>query len=331
MRRRALLAALPLSLAATPGKAQARDLDLADYVMCSVRHVADLPHGGLVQAHEDADLRRFADQVTQGSGGTLVVLVEPQVPTMPLRVIGKASALAFYNASDYVDAEPLLALSALPMLATTFDEAETLLRVARPYYEALLARHGQILLAAGPLRPAAVWSTFPIRSAADLRGTRFAYPPGVSRQTGWEKPWLRLGVVQVGYWDAELILVNGYADPFKFPAEFGCFIELFYAAQINFLTVSSDVFDSLSAAQRQLLRTAGGDVERAIWSEASSRVVREHRLMARRSVVVTAQPPADLVAALRVAAQPDIEDWVRSVGPDATAILAEYRRAVGRA
>jgi ribosomal protein L34 len=38
----------------------------------------------------------------------------------------------------------------------------------------------------------------------------------------------------------------------------------------------------------------------------------------------------DVLAALREAAEPDIQAWARSVGADGSTILADYRRAVGR-
>ena len=315
MRRRFLLSALPVSLFAARGKAQARQLDVAWYY-CALN--CD-------------EILRFAEKIAAGSSGTLAVRVEPQVPTMPLAMIGKASAFAHYHATAYADAEPLFALPALPMVATTLEEADVLLRIARPYYAAALARWGQILLATEPWRPATLWSTFPIRSVGDLKGTRFAQPNSFSRPPAWPRPFLRLGVVEVGYWDAEMLLVHGIVDQFGLPTEFGFFMELFYATQLNFLTVSHDVFDSLSETQRQLLVATGRDAERAMWSAVRDRAPSEHRALARRNVVVAVQPPADLVAALRGAAEPDIEDWARAIGPDGTAIITEYRRAVRRA
>jgi hypothetical protein len=65
-------------------------------------------------------------------------------------LISKDSAFAYYYVSDFAVVEPVLGISALPMLTATFDEAETLLRIARPYYSSALARHGQILLATEP-------------------------------------------------------------------------------------------------------------------------------------------------------------------------------------
>ena len=41
--------------------------------------------------------------------------------------------------SEFTNIEPVFGLSALPMFTATFDEAETLLRIARPYVARLFA------------------------------------------------------------------------------------------------------------------------------------------------------------------------------------------------
>jgi TRAP-type C4-dicarboxylate transport system substrate-binding protein len=249
---------------------------------------------------------------------------------MTLAMIAEASELAHYNAAQHADAEPLLALSTLPMLATSLEEAAVLLRIARPHYEAVLARHGQVLLATEPWRPATLWSTFPIRVAADIRGARFAQANSVSRPPRWHEPFARLGAAPSLYWDAELILVDGMVDGFKFPAEFGHLLELFYAAPLNVLSASRRLLDSLDEARRRLVVAAGREAERALWAFVERRVSREHREAGARRVAVAAQPPAELVAALRDAAEPDIQDWARAMGPAGGAIVAAFRRAVGR-
>jgi TRAP-type C4-dicarboxylate transport system substrate-binding protein len=245
-------------------------------------------------------------------------------------MVSKASALAHYYASEFADVEPVFRLSALPMLAATFDEAETLLRIARPYYSAALARHGQVLLAAEPWRPAALWSNFPIRSASDLKGIRFAQPNYVGDRAGWGRTFVRLGARAASFSDAEAMLSNGYGGNMKFTREFACFAEIFFAAQLNFLTASREVLDSLPEAQRSVLVAAGRDTELILWKRARELVERDHQEIAARGVLVAAQAPADLLAALRRAADPDIQDWARATGADGTAILADYRRAIGR-
>lgn len=90
--------------------------------------------------------------------------------------MSKAAAFAYYYPPRYSKGEAVWDLCGVPMLAGSLDEAATLLRIARPYYGAALARQGQMLLVAQPWRPAALWSTFRLRSARDIKGTIFGQP-----------------------------------------------------------------------------------------------------------------------------------------------------------
>jgi TRAP-type C4-dicarboxylate transport system substrate-binding protein len=318
LRRRVLvlLAACPVPLFGVSSRAQARQLVLSSYF--------------LGPTLSEKGVRYFTDEVAKNAAGILELSLETVAPTMPFQMMSKASELAHYYATEFSNVEPVLGLSALPMLTATFDEAETLLRIARPYYGSALARHGQILLATEPWRPAALWSTFPIRSVADLKDIRFAQANYVGDRAGWKRTFIRLGVQDVSLLDAELMLANGYSGNIKFAREFGCFMEIFLAAQLNFITVSRQVFDTLTEAQRQVLLAAGRDAELALWRFTRDLLQRDHREMAAHGVSVVTHPPADVLAALRIAAEPDVQSWARAMGADGTALLADYRRSIGR-
>ena len=320
-RRRFLvfLSALPVSLFSVRSEAQPKQLELSSYFL------------GPTLSGKGVQL--FADKVNDGSAGTIQVSLETVAPTMPLQMMSKASAFAHYYASEFANIEPVFGLSALPMLTATFDEAETLLRIARPYYNSALARHGQILLATEPWRPAALWSTFPIRSIADFKGVRFAQATQsafVGDRAGWGRTFIRLGARDASFFDAELVLSSGNAGNIKLTQEFACFTEIFFAAQLNFLTASREVFDSLTEAQRHLLVATGRDTELALWKFKRDLLPRDHQDIAARGVPVVAQPPADALAALRMAAEPDIQSWADSMGAEGATILGDYRRAIGR-
>jgi hypothetical protein len=165
----AFLGASPLSLASNRGEAQSlTQLKLSFY--------------SLIPSVSKAD-RFFTDKVTENSAGTIRVSSEWLVLTLPFQKISKASALASYYVSEFASIEPVLGLSTLPMVAATFDEAETLARIARPYYTAALARHGQILLATGPRCRPRYGAPFPFAQAPTSTAFYSQYyplPPTVS-------------------------------------------------------------------------------------------------------------------------------------------------------
>jgi len=248
---------------------------------------------------------------------------------MPLDVMSKASALALYCASEFADAEHMLGLPALPMLATTFDEAEILLQIAKPFYVSAMARHGQFLLVTQPWRSVALWSTFRIRSIADLRGSAFLVSSSVGEQAGWGRTLVRCGARRASFTEAECLLSSGYSLNLKYTQEFAFLTEIFLAAPLNFLTISRTVLDALNEAERQILIATGRDIELCQWKIQKERRYREHDAIRARGVSVTPQAPSDVLAALQATAEPDIQNWLDAAGEDGMTVLGEYRRAVG--
>jgi TRAP-type C4-dicarboxylate transport system substrate-binding protein len=271
----------------------------------------------------------FADKAAALLPDTFQIKLAEQPPTVPFAAIGRATALASYYAPMFAADEPVLGLSAVPMLAASVHEAEALLRVARPAYAAVLARHGQILLAVEPWRPAAVWSTFRLRSASDLRGARFALDDTVTVGPGWADPFLRLGAERAAYAQAEVMLSSGSTPSLTLAREFACVTEVFFVQQLTFLTASRKVFDALTDAQREALVAIGRATEAELWRDIRPFVHRDQQEAARHGVVVSDAPPADLLAALHEAAEPDVLRWADAVGPEGKTILADYRRAIG--
>ena len=314
MRRRVLFAAFPAALLAGRAKATPKRLDLAAYSSQAVVGTA---------------AQLFADKASAPSTGCFQIEVSEPPPTVPFAAMARASALASFHAPMFSRDEPVLGLSAVPMLAATVDEAETLLRVARPYYAAALARHGQILLAVEPWRPAALWSTFRLRSGADLRGALFALDQTFYAGDGWAELLARVGAQRSSYSEAEVTLSSGSTSSMTLAREFACVAEIFFALQLTFLTANRKAFEAMTEVQREDLLAIGRATEAQLWREIRPFVHRDQQEAASRGVVVTVEPPADLVTALRKAAEPTVRRWTAAMGADGTTILAEYRRALG--
>src|SRR5262249_52414431 len=150
-------------------------------------------------------------------------------------------------------------------------------------------------------------------------------------ESGWTSPFVRLGAKSANFNDAEVVIASGYSGHIvTLVQQFAYFTELFFAAHVSFLAARRDVFDSLSEGEQRMLLDAVHDCEVSMWKrEPEQRAVRQQEVTA-RGVRVVAQTPADVLASLREAAEPDIQAWARSAGADGAAILAAYRGAIGR-
>ncbi len=314
MRRRTFFVALPAAFYAGRAQAKPARLELAWYSSQTLSATA---------------AQTFATQAAELFPGAFQVEVAEIPPVVPFDVIGRASPLASYYAPAFSGVEPILGLSAVPMLAATFDEAEALLRLARPSYERALARHGQVLLAVEPWRPAALWSTFRLRSVSDLRGARFALDETAYAGDGWAVLFARLQAERSVYGEAELLLSGGYTASEALAREFACVSEIFFAQQLTFLAANRAVFESLTGAQRDALLAIGRATEAELWRGIRAFVRRDRQDIAARGVLVSTEPPADLLEALRKAAEPDVRRWVAATGAEGATLLADYRRTIG--
>jgi TRAP-type C4-dicarboxylate transport system substrate-binding protein len=309
-----LFAAFPAALLGGRARANPTRLNLAAYSSQTIVGTA---------------AQLFVDKASALSGRRFEIEVSEPPPMMPFAAMARASALASFHAPMFSRDEPVLGLSAVPMLAATFDEAETLLRVARPHYGAALARHGQILLAVEPWRPAALWSTFRLRSEGDLRGARFALDETFYAGDGWAELFARVGMQRSSYSEAEVMLSSGYTSSTTLAREFACVTEIFFALQLTFLTANREAFESMTEMQREDLLAIGRATEAQLWREIRPFVHRDQQETASRGVLVSAEPSANLVTALRKAAEPNVRRWAAAMGADGTTILADYRRALG--
>ena len=108
-----LIAGSPGALLSVSSRAEPTQLDLACYY-----HPDTLPMKAAQQ---------FADHVNARSSGTIQVsadaVLQTTIPLLP--VMSKASALSFFFAPMFARLERVFQLSELPMLAGSFEEAET--------------------------------------------------------------------------------------------------------------------------------------------------------------------------------------------------------------
>ena len=315
MRRRFLCVALPAALLASRAQAHPRRLELACYSS---------------QALAGTAAQLFAAKAAALSPDILQVALSERPPTVPFDAIGKTSALASYYAPAFATVEPVLGLCTVPMLAASFEEAEALHRIARPYYEAALARHGQVLLAIEPWRPAALWSTFRIRSAADLRGAAFALDETPYVGAGWAELFGRVGTRRAAYAEAEVLLSGGYTrEPGVRPA-----IRLHHGSLLGHAAHVPDRKPG-GRSTRSAKRNASNSLPSAGRPKPScgARSARSCAAIARTSPggacwCPTSRRPTSC-GRCATAAEPDVRRFVASLGADGATLLGDYRRVIG--
>ena len=292
---------LAVTAAAGRGYAQSRTIELISYV------TAPAPS---VQA-----MRVFADKVAERAAGALVIDIEHKSGlSSPVLALSQISPLSHFMSVQARDVNPIFMLSSLPMVATSLNEAQVLLDVARPYYDAALARFDLALLAADPWRPPTLWSSKPLESARDIKGTRFDIQE-MAYTAGWKAMFERLGA-RYSPFAAEFMVTWSFGTT-RFEFTFQFFTEIFAATQLGLLTVSRTFLSGLPQAHREALVEASRLAEAEWWQAMRTIVICDQTEMAAMGVTVTSEPPRELVSALRTAASP-----TSSVGPTQLAAMA---------
>jgi len=285
----------------------------------------------------------FANDVAKLSNGEIVITVH------------HAGALGFKN-KDHLNAvrdgvlplaqslagtfsgqEPVFLLSSLPFVARSLEEAKTLYDVARPAYEAALARNGQVLLYSSPFPPTGIWAKKSLTSAADLSGLKIR-----TFDVNGTMMFKDLGAapLQVSFSDVVPQLSTGNLDAVLTSADGGRslkfweFLQYFnnvgYAFPLNITAVGKDAFEALTPAQQKSVKDASAMAEERDWKAVTNWEAKNFAELASHKVEIVATFPEDFFEALGKAREPVVKDWLDKTGEMGRKILDEFAAKVGR-
>lgn len=323
---RLLVRLLTLLLVVNPGMAGAQAL-------------WDMPTEYPASAIPGEGVAMFARLVSERSGGRLAI--KPSFDAaLGIKSAGMIAAVesgrvqvadAFAGALAGVD--PVFALSSLPFLATSVDEARRLTVIARPSYERVLAAHGQRLLYTTPWPASGIWSKEALGSAADLARlsirTYDATSTEVMKAAGAK-------AVNLSFADAMPKLQDGSVNAVLSSGDGGAgrklwdilphFTEVNYALPLSLATVNAAALEALPADLREIVVLAGAETEARQWAVIRGRLDENYARMRANGMTIRSDVPADLAVALSKAAAAPIEHWRALASPDGAALLDRYRR-----
>ncbi|MEK9621765.1 MAG: TRAP transporter substrate-binding protein [Alphaproteobacteria bacterium] len=232
--------------------------------------------------------------------------------------------------------EPIFLLSSLPFLVGSADDAKLLWEVAKPHYEAVFAKHNQVLLYASPWPPAGIWSKKPVLSSSNLSGlkirawdasgTRTLKTAGAAAvQMSWADvvPQLSSGGIE-----AVLTSAEGGVNA-KFWEHLSHFNAINYSMSLNMTHVNKDAFDALSAEQKAAVMKAAEVAGDAAWAALAERVGQNYKDMRANGITVAETVPAGFLGELNAAGDGVYDDWLSKVGDTGKAILDEYKSRRG--
>jgi TRAP-type C4-dicarboxylate transport system substrate-binding protein len=233
--------------------------------------------------------------------------------------------------------DPVFLLPSLPFIATSVAQAQALAEVARPAYEAALAKHNQRLLFLSPWPPAGLWARAPVTSAEALKGLRVR-----AADANGVIAFKAVGAVpvEVSFADAIPQLRSGQLDAVLSSGDGGAgarlsevlkhFTAIEYAVTMSMVTINQDAWSALDMTLQQAVLAAAAATEARQWEILKTRVAANYAQFAAAGVTVTTELSPEYRQALRAAGQAAVDEWMRRMGPAAAPILDAYRARLRR-
>lgn len=279
---------------------------------------------------------RFAAKVREATKGEVVITVHPggalgfKGPELLKAVKDGTVPMSDILMGVVAGSEEIFGISSMPRLATSYAAAKRFYDLARPAYEAALARWNQKLLYAAPWPPSGIFSKRPIQTAADLKGLKIrtydkngatflerlgAHPMSL--------PWGEVySALQTGLADSVLTSAVSGKDG-KFWEVLGHFAPIAYAYPLNMLVINLDYWKALSPEQQQAMLRVAAEVEAEQWRVSETSNAEALAAVTSGGIAVT-EPSAELAAKLDEVARAMLAEFLATAKPETKAVLDAF-------
>jgi TRAP-type transport system periplasmic protein len=316
---RALLLSLPLlALGAAPSAAQEVEWTMASGYPDSNFHTENL--------------RFFIDQVEQATDGELAITLHSNQALYKLPEIKRAVQTGQVQAGELLlvqfgNEDPFFEVSAVPMLADTYEEAGQLWELTEPVIGERLAEQGVRLLYGVPWPVQGFYSKIPISSSADVQGLKFRAYSAVTARMAEE-----LGMIPATIASSEIpqAFATGLVSVMYTSPQTGIDTQAWDFTQhfmnvggnfsMNVVIVSQDAFGDLSPDAQNAVIEAADQAEQRGW-ELSEQVTAEQIDTLEEHGLTVSEPSPEFLAELQEVGKTLTEEWVGKAGPEGQEIV----------
>jgi len=296
----------------------------------------DLPTGYAVGSFQTENVQQFASEVERLSGGKLKITLHPNGSLYKANEIKRAVQSGQTQAGEFLlssaaNENALFGVDSIPFLADSYADAKRLADIARPHLEKLLASQGMKLLFTSPWPGQSLYSTKPIESVADLKGTKMrAYNPATSRiaQYAGAQP-TTIQLAELGQ-----ALATGTVENFLTSSASGVenklyeSVKYFYSVNAwlpkNAIVVSKQAFDALDRPTQDALVKSAAAAEARGWKVSEQKDAEYLKELASKGMKVS--PPSEMLKReLRLIGGRMTTEWLKTAGPEGQAIIDQFR------
>ena len=295
----------------------------------------DMPTGYPGNNFHTENIRQFATDVDQATGGKLKITVQDSGSLYTANEIKRAvqggqADIGEIIISGYANEDPMFGLDSIPFLATGYEASAKLWKVSKAATESRLAKQGLKVLFVVPWPPQGIYSAKPINSAADLKGVKWrAYTPGTSRIAQL------VGAQPVTIQAAELTqaLATGAVTAFMTSGATGYDskvweqVKYYYDVRAwlpkNLVIVSKKAFDALDKSTQDAVLAAAAAAETRGWKVSEEKNTWYKEQLVKNGMKVEAGSE-QLRSDFKKVGATIISDWTSQTGAEGQAIIDAF-------
>jgi TRAP-type C4-dicarboxylate transport system substrate-binding protein len=297
----------------------------------------DLPTGYATGSFQTQNVQQFAGDVEKATGGKLKITLHPNGSLYKANEIKRAVQSGQTQAGEFIlsgasNENPLFGVDSIPFLATSYADARKLYDVSRPALEKLLGQQGMKLLFSVPWPPQNLYSTKPVETFADLKGTKMrAYNPATSRIAQF------VGAQPVTIQLAELgqALATGTVENFLTSSASGVESKLYEQTKYfydvnawlpkNAVVVNQKAFDALDKPTQEALLKASAAAEQRGWQLSQQKDQEYVKELGAKGMKVSTTND-NLKRELKIIGGRMTTEWLKTAGDEGTQIVDAFRK-----
>ncbi|MGH8707543.1 MAG: TRAP transporter substrate-binding protein [Burkholderiales bacterium] len=279
----------------------------------------------------------FAEDVAKRTGGALEIKVHSAGSLIKhpdiLRAVSTGQvSIAEFLLGQFGNEDPVFAADNLPFVAAGYDNARRFYQAQKPVLTKKLAGRGLTLLYSGPWPGQGIYTKEPLKSVADLKGTKFrTYSPLTARLA--ELLGASPTVIQVP--EVPQMFATGAVHAMITSSATGTstkaweFVKNYYKTSAfhpkDVVVVNTRAFKGLPKAQRDAVLAAAKAAEPRGWDMSRAREKEGDETLAKNGMTIH-QPDAAMRAAFAKVGAQMAREWEAQAGADGQAILKAYKK-----
>ncbi len=223
-------------------------------------------------------------------------------------------------------------ISALPFIATSYDDAFKLYQISKPAYEKTAKKWNQKLLYSVTWPASGFYSNKKLETLADFKGVKTRTYDKNSAQfvndaggNAVALPWgevysaLRTGMVN------SVITSSSSGKDGKFWEVLTDFTKINYAYPLQAVTINLDYWNSLNSSQKDAMLKAAAEIEKAQWEAVKAEDKDALDTMAKNGMHIS-EASDTLKKELAIIANKMLKEYLEDANKDTKKIFEEYRK-----